>query len=50
VHWVLVRERGCPAIWIADFDGGLSLGAICLVVLVEVMGVGVIWLGGFCKV
>jgi hypothetical protein len=28
----------------------LSLGAICLVYLVEVMGVGVIWLGVFCEV
>jgi hypothetical protein len=26
-------------------NGVLSLGAICLVGLVEVMGVGVIWLG-----
>jgi hypothetical protein len=28
----------------------LSLGAICLVSLVEVMSVRMIWLGDFCKV
>jgi hypothetical protein len=45
-----VRERGYPAFWIVDFDGVLSLCAICLVDLVEIIGVKVIWLGGFYKV
>jgi hypothetical protein len=45
------QERGgYPVILIVGFDDVLSLGAICLVDLVEVMGVGVIWLCVFCKV
>jgi hypothetical protein len=33
-----------------SFDCVLSLGAICLVDLMKVMGIGVIWLCDFCKV
>jgi hypothetical protein len=45
-----VRRRGYSAIWTVDFDSVLCLSAICLVDLVNFMGMGVIWLGGFCNV
>jgi hypothetical protein len=46
IEFEWVRIRGYPTIWTVDFDGVLSLSTICLVNLVEVMGVGVIFLGG----
>jgi hypothetical protein len=41
---------GYPTIWTVGFDGVLSLGAIYLVDLLEVMDVWVIWLSEFYKV
>jgi hypothetical protein len=41
---------GYPTIWTVGFDGVLSLCAIYLVDLLEVMDVWVIWLSEFYKV
>jgi hypothetical protein len=42
--------EGERAIWTVDFEGVLFVGAICLVYVGKLIGVRVIWLGGFSKV
>jgi hypothetical protein len=37
-------KKDYPVIWTVNFDGVLSLGVICLVYLVKIMGMWVIWL------
>jgi hypothetical protein len=44
------KREGYLVIRTIGFDGVLSLSANFLVDLVEVLGVGMILLGGFCKV
>jgi hypothetical protein len=50
IRFKWVRMKGYLAIWTVGFDGVLSLGAIYLVNLVEVMVVNVILLDEFYKV
>jgi hypothetical protein len=47
-----MQRESYPTIWTVSFNDMLNLGVTCLVDLVEIMsvGVGMVYLGEFCKV
>jgi hypothetical protein len=49
-YYQQIKGEGLSRAWIIGFVAMLSLDAICLVDLVEIMVILVIWMDVFCKV